>query len=102
MADSSKDKDQDKLDEIREDIERAYAFVEGQKATQSFYAITPEECFDRFIERIEGKDTESRPNVINRITKIKNRVLAAIEKIKSLPPDAFKAPDPESDVNTDP
>ena len=101
MADpAEKDPAQSKNEELREQLETAYAFVEGQRATQSFYALTPEECFDRFIERIEGKDTQSRPNVLNRITNVKNNVLAAIKQVKDLPDDAFRDTDPKKDVNT--
>lgn len=88
-------------EELREQIETAYAFIEGQKATQSFYTMTPEDCFDRFIERVEGKDTELRPNALNRIERTKNNLLSAIERIKALPAAAFRKPDPTKDVNTE-
>lgn len=94
------DPQQEQATEFRERLQNAYSFVEGQKTTQSFAALTPEDCFDQFIERVSGKDTQSRPNVINRITKIKNEVLATIEKVKAMPPEAFRDPKPEEDVNT--
>lgn len=94
------DSRQNQANEYREVLANAYAFVEGQKMTQSFSALTPEDFYDRFVERISGKDTQSRPNVLNRIAKIKNELKASVEKIKALPPEAFRRPNPEKDVNT--
>ena len=94
------DSAQEQATEFREKLQDAFAFIEGQKITQSFSALTPEDCFDRYIERIEGKDTAARPNVLNRITKVRNEVLASIEKIKAMPPEAFREARPNEDVNT--
>lgn len=94
------DSAQDQATEFRETLQGAFAFVEGQKITQSFSALTPEDCFDAFIERVEGKDTTARPNVLNRIAKVRNDVLASIEKIKVMPPEAFREARPDEDVNT--
>lgn len=93
------DAQQAQADEFRERLQNAYTFVEAQKTTQSFSALTPEDCFDRFIERVSGKDTQARPNVLNRITKVKNEVLASVEKIKALPPESFRKPKPTEDAN---
>jgi len=93
---------QNEADRYREVLANAYGFVEGQKAVQSFSALTPEDLMDRFIERVSGKDTQSRPNVLNRIAKVKNDILASVAKIKALPSDAFRAHDPTKDVNTAP
>lgn len=97
---AEQDDRQEQAAQFRETLQDAYAFVEGQKTTQSFSALTPEDCFDRFIERIEGADTQARPNVLNRIAKVKNTVLATIEKVKAMPPEAFRDLKPEEDVNT--
>ena len=91
---------QKQADDFREVLANAYAFVEGQKSIQSFTALTPEDCMDRFIERIEGKDTKSRPNVINRIAKIKNELAATIAKIKDLPDNEFRKQNDATDTNT--
>lgn len=84
----------------RELLSNAYAFVEGQKLIQTTSALTPEDLYDRFIERISGKDTQSRPNVLNRIEKLKNDMIASIEKIKAINPEDFRQPDAGQDVNT--
>lgn len=93
---------QKQADEYREVVANAYAYIEGQKSAQSFAALTPEDLMDRFIERIAGKDTQARPNVLNRIAKIKNELTATISKIKALPDDAFRRQNDATDVNTSP
>ena len=94
------DKRQQQADEYREVVASAYAYIEAQKSVQSFAALTPEDLMDRFIERIEGKDTEARPNVLNRIAKIKRELQKTVEKVKALPPSAFRRPSQTKDVNT--
>ena len=92
---------QDQADQYREIIQNAYTFVEAQKTVQTFAAITPEDLMDRFVTRVSGPDTQARPNVLNRYAKIKNDLLASIEKIKAMPPEAFRKQDDATDVNTD-
>lgn len=85
--------------EIRYDLHNAYAYVEGQRSIQSFSAFTAEEAHDRFIERIEGRGTAYRPNVLDRIDRVVHNVQTAVAKVKALPADAFRRAD-ETDVNT--
>lgn len=94
------DSKQLKADEYREIVANAYAFVEAQKSVQTFAALTPEDLMDRFIERVSGKDTQARPNVLNRYKKIKQDILSSIEKIKAMPPEAFRKASKKEDVNT--
>ena len=86
--------------ELRRAINDAYAFVEGQKLVQSFSAVTFEELLDQQIERIEGTSTVQKPNEIERITRVEQEVISAVEKIKALPDDAFKKTPEENGVNT--
>lgn len=86
--------------ELRRAINDAYAFVEGQKLVQSFSAVTFEELLDQQIERIEGASSTKRPNELDRIDKIEQDVIAAVDKIKKLPDDAFKKTPEENGVNT--
>jgi len=86
--------------QLREALNNAYGFIEDQKSVQTFSTITFEELMDQQIERLVGADTDSRPNVFNRITKIKESVVKAVENIKSLPDNAFVDADPDTDVNT--
>lgn len=91
---------QQQAQEYRGALQSAYAFIEGQKAAQSFAAMTPEDCYAAFVERVSGKGTQARPNALERIERVRQNVLAAIEKVRVIPPDDFRAPDPENDVNT--
>lgn len=99
MAGSEK-KEQELALELRRSLENAYAFVEGQKGVASFAALTFEDLLDQQIEKIEGKASPLRPNQLDRIKKIEQDVLAAVAKVKSLPPEFFSVPDEEKDVNT--
>lgn len=91
---------QDKNLNIRKALNDAYAFVEGSKSVQSFSAFTVEEAHDQFIERVEGKGTTLRPNLLGRIDRVLERVRAVVTEVKAQPPEAFRVPDPESNVNT--
>lgn len=103
MAGSPTDKnEQERSLELRKAIADAYAFVEGQKSVQSFSALTFEDLVDQQIERIEGKGTELRPNMLDRVTALENNVKSAVDKIKKMSPTAFAKPDPKNDANTPP
>lgn len=86
--------------DLRVAISDAYAAVEGQKAIQSFSALTFEELANTQILRISGPDTPERPNDLNRVQQILNTVTASVAKIKALPASAFASQDPSRDVNT--
>lgn len=102
VNDNADKKGQELSFELRRALGNAYAFVKGRESVQSFSAFTFEDAMDQQIERIEGKGTELRPNELDRITKIENEILQAVNKIKELPPEAFIEPDVENDVNTPP
>jgi hypothetical protein len=89
-------------DQLRRSVANAYAFVQGQETTESFSALTFEEVLDAQIERIEGPGTDIRPNVLDRIRKVKSDMLEAVAAIKAQPDSFFKEPDPSQDVVTDP
>jgi len=86
--------------ELRQNINDAYAFVEGAKSTQTFATVTFEDLMDQQIERLVGKDTESRPNPLHRIDKVEQRLKSTIEQIKKVPPEAFRLRDERDAVNT--
>lgn len=85
----------------RRSINNAYGSVLGQQYTQTSAAYTFEEALDAHIELIEGEDTTIHPNELNRADRIKNELVAAVEAIQALPPEAFvlKASG-EDEVNT--
>lgn len=90
---------QKQADEIRRDLENGYAFVEGHRYTETAAAFTIEEGMDRFIERMTGKPP-FRPNELDKIQAVRSRVLAAVEKAKTISPEAFIKANAESNVNT--
>jgi len=87
-------------DQLRRSVASAYAFVQGQETTESFSALTFEECLDAQIQRIEGPGTDIRPNVLDRIKKVKEDILSAISQIKQLPDSFFKTPNDGEDAVT--
>ena len=84
----------------RRAINNAYAALEGQKSASSFSAFTLEEAVDLQIERIEGTGTRLRPNELERVDKIEQEMLKAVEQLKEVPPEQFLKADPDKDVNT--
>ena len=68
---------------IREALNNAYAFVLGQQSVRSFAAYTFEDALDAQIERIEGASTEIRPNELERIERIRSKVIAAAEQVEA-------------------
>ncbi len=86
--------------ELRRVLSTALAAVQGRQTTESFYAVTYEELADQQIERIEGKGTEARPNEIERIDRIEQDLLSAVEQIRGIPPEQFLLSDTSRDVNT--
>lgn len=98
------DKKQNDNIELRRALNDAYAFIEGQKLTQSFSTVAFEELMDEQIQRIEGTPPpgSTKPNELDRITKMKAELVAAVEKIKALPNDAFKKVRDNNNVNTPP
>lgn len=88
--------------ELRQNINDAYAFVESSKNTQTLATVTFEDLMDQQIERLSGKDTEARPNPLNRIKKVETQIKAIIAQIKKLPDNAFRVRDTRDSVNTPP
>ena len=86
--------------EQRRSLSSAYGSVVGQQSTSSFQAFTFEEAVDLLIETIEGKGTQLRPNLLDRVDQVENNVKKAVEELKKIPPEQILAPDDEKDVNT--
>lgn len=83
---------------VRQSLSDAYAFVSGQQATKSFAALTFEELCQNQIDRIQGPDTDARPNALHRVQAVANNLTSAITQINALPADAFNVP--TDDANT--
>jgi hypothetical protein len=85
---------------LRTALNDAYAAVNGNKAVQSFSALTFEDLADQQIQRISGTDTQTRPNELHRVQNILTNLTQAVAQIKALPPESFADQDPNRDVNT--
>jgi hypothetical protein len=89
---------QDDVLRIRRSFSDAYAAIMGTQTAKDFSAYTFEEALDQQLERIEGKSTKIRPNLLDRVNKIKTELLKAVEDTKAQPPENFREPE-EDDVN---
>jgi len=100
-------KNQERNTELRRDLQNVYASLLGEQTAKSFAAFTFEEALDAQIERIcggtsecpGGSSTQTRPNELDRVSRIENRAVQAIEKLKILRPEEFIPPDQGDDVN---
>ncbi len=101
MADDPQDAAKLNL-EVRQDLSDAYAFLVGKQSVATFESLTPEELMQQQIDRISGKRTDNRPNELERLSGLTATMAKAIDRVKSLPADAFKDPDPQKDVNSPP
>lgn len=86
----------------RRALNNGYAALVAQQATQTFLAFTFEDAVDLRIEAIEGEGGQLRPNLLERVDRIENEILSAVEKLKEVPPEQFLESDDRRDVNTDP
>lgn len=102
MADRDNEKVQSQNLELRTAINNAYAAVEGNKSVQSATAVTYEELIDQQIARIAGPSTTTRPNALDRVDRVLTAITSAVQQIKSMPDDAFREHDGQTDVNTSP
>lgn len=105
MATSDENEDQ-RLQQLhfrqRRALNNAYGALLGQQNIQTFQAFTFEEAVDLQIERIEGAGTTLRPNLLDRVTRVEQELLRAVEELKQVPPEQFMESDSGSDVNTEP
>ncbi len=103
---SDVERNQDRVGQLRNLKERtalgdAYSTLLGQQTIQAFSAFTFEEAIDAQIERIEGKGTSRRPNLLERVDRVEQSTLQAINVLKKVPPEDFLEPDDATDVNTE-
>lgn len=91
---------QDLNQTLRRSLSHAYAALVGDQTAQSFSAFTLEEALDAQIERIEGKGSAIRPNLLDRVNRVLSETVQAVEQIKQMPPEAFIEADSDKDVNT--
>jgi hypothetical protein len=93
---------------MRQILNDAYAFVRGNDYSKSVANLTYEELLDAAIDRIEGTSTDTgnvRSTKLQRIAKIKNDLVSAVDTIKAKPASAWvannaDAVEPDDSVNT--
>jgi hypothetical protein len=100
MGDKEDQKADDLSFELRQNINDAYAFVEGAKSTQTFSSLTFDDLMVQQTLDLLSKGTESRPGPIPRIDKVERQLKSTIEQIKKVPPEAFRLRDERDAVNT--
>jgi hypothetical protein len=91
-------KQQDEAIRLRRQISNGYAALLGTQTAKDFSRYTFEEALGQQIERIEGASTALRPNLLDRVERIKNELVSAVTQIKQMPPESFREPE-EDDVN---
>jgi hypothetical protein len=84
----------------RRAVNDAYASLLGQSVADTFAAFTFEEAVDAQIERIEGKGTETHPNLLNRTEAIRQNLVQAVTQLKKVPPEKFLDVNLTDAVNT--
>jgi hypothetical protein len=104
MATSKTQNEEEDLQSVhlrqREALNNAYAALLGQAAIQSFQAFTFEEALDLQIQRIDGTSTQLRPNELDRVDRVEQQLLQAVDQLKQVPPEKFLQPKPGEDVNS--
>jgi hypothetical protein len=88
------------IQQYREIVAAVVGFVRSQEITRAYSSISLEELVDRRIARIEAPAEGDRPGALARLTSIKTQFDGAIDAIKAMPPDSFRAPSPSTDANT--
>jgi len=73
---------QQTVQRIRWSMNDAYTSILAQARVESFATFTFEEAMDAQIERIEGASTDIRPNELDRVDQVYNRLLASIEDVE--------------------
>jgi hypothetical protein len=86
---------------LRTALNTSYAALEGAKYTNSVLAFSFEEAVDQQIQRIEGPGTSLRPSELERVDRVEQQLLKAVEEIKQVPPEFFLSRLQGRDVNTD-
>ena len=86
----------------RRAINNSYASLQGSQTAETFAAFTFEEAVDAQIERIEGVDSQTHPNMLARVEKIRGELDKAVAGLKDVPPETFLPVNAPNVVNTAP
>lgn len=99
---SQQEASRDQLREFRRIVANAVGELRSQEVRDSFSSLSIEELMDEHIERMEESDDPLRPSRLQRLRAVRDDLANSIEAMKETPPSAFRRPDPDNDVNTDP
>lgn len=86
--------------QLRSVVSTAQAFITGKELVQSLSAITFEDLAAAQIDRLTGKGTGTRSNVVTRTKKVYSDLYALVGQMKGLDVESFPEADPSKDVNT--
>lgn len=91
-----------RLREFRQIVADAVGELRSAELRESYYALTLEELIDTAIDELDHPEDrpEQRLGRKQRLTRVRDRLRDNIEAMKEVPPELFRSPDPESDVNT--
>lgn len=101
MADETRNNAQiEAADQIRSTLAEAMAFVRGQEKIQAISSVSYEEFLDQAISFLSEDESELRPSLLSRITQLKEKVGAAIDRALEMPAEAFQLVSSENVANT--
>jgi hypothetical protein len=86
MAANERKAREDASSDLRVAVNNAYGFLKGMESIASFYSVTFEEMVQKQTDRLTGKNLGGRAE-IDRINKVKEDLVGAIQAIKSIPQD---------------
>jgi len=98
---NEEDASQDETIRQRLEISNGYAVLLGEQTNQTFSAFTFEEALGLQVETIKGKGTESHPNQLERVARIKDQLIGSVDQILKLDPSKFNKVTDQT-VNTPP
>lgn len=100
MPQTETEKNSKTLRKYRRSIAAAIEFIRSREKAESYTSISLEELIDQQIEVLEGRSGTEKPSYTQRLDSLHGEVIGAIQGLKQVPPEAFRVPDPNDDVNT--
>lgn len=93
----------EQLREFRRVVAAAVGELRSEELRNAFSALSLEELVDEAVRRLDDSATDPiNPSRLQRIRKVRDDLVNNIAAMKETPPEYFRSPDPERDVNTDP
>jgi hypothetical protein len=89
------------VDRIRRDLAEGFAAVRARENAVGISTMSLAEILARDIRDITESYSEIRPNKIDEVEQIRQKVIAAVEQALALPGTAFEITEEDSVANTD-